>query len=168
MKKTLAIAALAFLPALSPAQAPAADPLAFLGWMKDLAGACWEGKDAQGRVTDRQCYELQYGRFLRGAIEIGAIDNKPPGFRGDSLFHREPKTGRIAIVLWASNGSVSLSEAVVEGGAIRYIQPKVEGRPESRTSWTRQGADGFRVAREHREGEAWQETLVVSYRRLPK
>jgi hypothetical protein len=98
MKQTLAIAALAFLPALSPAQAPAADPLAFLGWMKDLAGACWEGRDAQGRLTDRQCYELQFGRFLRGTIEIGAV---------------------------------SLSEAVVEG-------------------------------------EAWQETLVVDYRRLPK
>jgi hypothetical protein len=168
MKKTLAIAALAFVPALSPAQGPAADPLAYLGWMKDLAGACWEGKDDRGRVTDRQCYELQFGRFLRGTIEIGAADGKPAGFRGDSLFHRDPKTGRVAIVLWASTGSVSLSEAVVEGEAIRYLQPKAEGRPESRTSWTRQGADGFRVAREHREGKAWQETLVVNYRRVPR
>ena len=89
-------------PGLALAQASAADPLEYLGWMKDLAGACWQGTDAAGKATDRQCYEVQFGRFLRGTVEIGAIDGKPPGFRGDSLFHRDPKTGRIAIVLWAT------------------------------------------------------------------
>ena len=89
-------------PALALGQADATDPLAYLGWMKDLAGACWQGTGAEGRTTDRQCYEVQFGRFLRGTIEIGAIDTKPPGFRGDSLFHRDPKTGRIAIELWAT------------------------------------------------------------------
>ena len=106
MRKRIAAAAFC-LPALAWAQALAEDPLAWLGWMKDLAGACWQGTDAAGKPIDRQCYELQFGRFLRGTIEMGAAEGRPPAFRGDSLFHREPKTGRIAIVLWASNGSVS-------------------------------------------------------------
>jgi hypothetical protein len=167
MKRVLFAAVLA-APVLALAQASAADPLEYLGWMKDLAGACWQGTDATGRMTDRQCYEVQFGRFLRGTIEIGAIDNKPPGFRGDSLFHRDPRTGRIAIVLWASNGLVSLSEAVVEGGAIRFVQPKVEGRPEVRTSWTRQGPDAFSVVREQRDGEAWKATMTVAYRKVAR
>jgi hypothetical protein len=167
MKKTLA-AALACLPALAWPQAASDDPLAWLGWMKDLAGACWQGTDPTGKTTDRQCYEIQFGRFLRGTIEIVAIDNKPPGFRGDSLFHRDVKTGRIAVVLWASNGSVSLGEALVDGDAIRFVQPKVAGRPEVRTSWTRQGTQAFAVVREQREGEAWKEVLKVSYRKAAR
>lgn len=167
MKRRWFVAALA-APVIALAQANPADPLEYLGWMKDLAGACWQGTDAEGRATDRQCYEVQFGRFLRGTIEIGTIDNKPPGFRGDSLFHRDPKTGRIAIVLWASNGLVNLSEAVVDGGAIRFVLPLVEGRPEVRTSWTRQGPESFTVARETRYGEAWTTTMTVAYRKVAR
>ena len=159
------VAAILAAPAIALAQAGAADPLEYLGWMKELAGACWQGTDAAGRTTDRQCYELQFGHFLRGTIEIG---DKPAGFRGDSLFHRDPRTGRIAIVLWASNGLVSLSEAVVEGGAIRFVQPKVGDGPEVRTSWTRQGPDAFSVVRERRDGEAWTATLTVAYRKVAR
>ena len=162
------LAALLAAPAIAVAQAGAEDPLAYLGWLKELAGSCWQGTDAAGNATDRQCYEIQFGRFLRGSIEIGVIDNKPPGFRGDSLFHRDAKTGRIAIVLWASNGSVSVSEALVDGEAIRFVQPKVAGRPEVRTSWTRQGEQAFAVVREQREGEAWKEVLKVSYRKAAR
>lgn len=155
-------------PAIALAQAGEPDPLGYLGWMKDLAGACWQGTDPAGKATDRQCYEVQFGRFLRGTVEIGAIGGKPPGLRGDSLFHRDPKTGRIAIVLWASNGAVSLSEAVLEGDAIRFLQPNAEGRPEVRTSWTRQGPEAFSVARETRYGEAWTTTLTVAYRKVAR
>ena len=136
MRKTLATVVLC-VPAFAFAQAGAGDPLAYLGWMKDLAGACWQGSDAAGAATDRQCYEIQFGRFLRGTIEIGGGDGKPPGLRGDSLFHRHRGTDGIAIVMWGSNGTVNPGEAIVEGEAIRFPQPKVEGRPEVRTSWTR-------------------------------
>jgi hypothetical protein len=168
MFRRIFLAAMFAAPALAVAQAGAEDPLAYLGWLKDLAGSCWQGTDAAGKSTDRQCYEIQFGRFLRGSIEIGTIDNKPPGFRGDSLFHRDRKSGGIAIVMWASNGAVNPGEAALEGDAIRFPQPKVEGRPEVRTSWTQQGADAFRVVRERREGEGWKELLVVDYRRVPK
>lgn len=164
MKRAFA-AFLAWVPLAAAAQVAPGDPLAYLGWMKDLAGACWQGTDAAGRATDRQCYEIQFGQFLRGTIEIGASDGKPAGFRGDSLFHRDPGTGRIAMVNWASNGAVGRGEALLEGEAIRFLQPKTEGRPEVRHSWTRTGPESFRVVRERREGENWVEVLVVNYRR---
>lgn len=167
MKRRLAAVALC-LPALAWSQAPAEDPLAWLGWMKDLAGACWKGTDASGKATDRQCYEIQFGRFLRGTIEMDAAEGRPPAFRGDSLFHRHRTPGRIAIVMWGSNGGVNLGEAVIEGELIRFPQPRAEGRPEVRTSWARVGPDAFRVVRERREGEAWKEILAVDYRRVPR
>jgi hypothetical protein len=152
-------------PVIALAQAGAGEPLDYLGWMKDLAGACWQGIDSGGKAADRQCYEIQFGRFLRGTIEIGAIDSKPPGFRGDSLFYRDPTTGRIAIVHWASNGLVSRGEAVVEGDAIRFVQPANEGHAKIRTSWSRQGPDAFRVVRQRLERETWKDVLGVTYRR---
>jgi hypothetical protein len=167
MTKRLAALAL-WLPALAWSQAPAEDALAFLGWMKDLAGACWQGTDAAGKPVDRQCYEVQFGRFLRGTIEIGAADGQPPAFRGDSLFHRDRGPGRFAVVMWGSNGAVSHGEALLDGAAIRFPQPRIEGRPQVRTSWTRLGPDAFRVVRERREGESWKEILAVDYRRVPK
>jgi hypothetical protein len=135
--------------------------------MKDLAGSCWQGT-ARGMPADRQCYEIQFGRFLRGTIEIGGAEGKPPAFRGDSIFHRERTPGRMAIVMWGTNGAVSMGEAVLEGEVIRFPQPRVEGRPEQRTSWTRLGPDGFRAVRERREGEAWREVMAVDYRRVPR
>lgn len=167
MTRYLAAVALC-LPALAWSQGPAEDPLAYLRWMKDLAGACWQGTDAAGKPADRQCYEVQFGRFLRGTIEIGGAEGKPPVFRGDSLFHRDRGPGRFAIVMWGSNGAVSLGEGLVDGEVIRFPQPRMEGRPEIRTSWTRQGPDAFRVVRERREGEAWKDVLAVDYRRVPK
>ncbi len=162
------LAAIAFLvPTLAWSQAPAEDPLAFLGWMKDLAGSCWQGY-AQDKPVDRQCYDIQFGRFLRGTIEIAGAEGRPPAFRGDSLFHREPTPGRIAIVMWGTSGLVNLGEAVVEGEAIRFPQQRVEGRPEMRTSWTRLGPDAFRAVRERREGDAWKEIMAADYRRVPR
>ncbi|MCW5593354.1 MAG: hypothetical protein KIS74_14735 [Burkholderiales bacterium] len=87
MKLRLAALALC-LPPLAWSQAPAEDPLAYLGWMKDLAGSCWQGR--------------------------------------------------------------------------------AQGRPEIRTSWTRQGPDGYRAVRERREAEAWKEIMAVDYRRVPR
>lgn len=166
MKKVIAAALLllACLPALALPQDAAPDPLAYLGWLKDLAGACWQGTGTDGRETDRQCYEIQYGRFLRGTIEMAG----PGGgkFAGDSLYHRDAKAGRIAVVTWASNGVVATAEAVVEGALIVFPAPKVEGRAERRFVWSRRGDDAFSVAREVREGEAWKVVQRVDYRRV--
>jgi len=123
-------AALACLPALAWPQAAPDDPLAYLGWMKDLAGSCWQGTDATGKTTDRQCYEIQFRAASCAARSRSSRSTTSRrGFRGDSLFHRDAKTGRIAIVLWASNGSVSLSEALVDGEAIRFVQRRRRAAP---------------------------------------
>lgn len=48
MKRVVAAAVL-LAGAQASAQVPAADdPLAYLGWLRELAGACWQGRDAYG------------------------------------------------------------------------------------------------------------------------
>ena len=63
-----AVLALACLAAPAVAQAPA-DPLAPFGWLRQLAGSCWRGEYANSRAGDKQCYEWQYGRFLRATSQ---------------------------------------------------------------------------------------------------
>ncbi|MCM2328551.1 MAG: hypothetical protein NDI88_11720 [Lysobacter sp.] len=70
--------------------------------------------------------------------------------------------------MWTSNGAVNPGDAAIEGDAIRFPQPRVEGRPRMRTSGTRQGADAFKAVRERREGEGRKEVLVVDYRWVPR
>jgi hypothetical protein len=61
----------------SPAQTPG-DPLAPFGWFKDLAGSCWSGSNEDGKTLDTQCYSVQFGRFLRGTINLsGRHGNQP-------------------------------------------------------------------------------------------
>ncbi len=154
-------------PVLPKATEPAADPLAFAGWLRELAGACWQGADAAGRPADKQCYQLQFGRFLRGTREIPAPPGNPP-LSGDSVFYAGARPGHIAILTWASNGTVGAGEALVDGEAIRFPQKAAPGQPETRVSWTRQRPDGFTVVRERREGDAWKEMARVAYRRIAK
>jgi len=47
-------------------------PVVGLGWLRDLAGDCWRGEQADGTPADTQCYDLQLGRHLHGTIEIPA------------------------------------------------------------------------------------------------
>ena len=60
-------------------------PVAGLGWLRDLAGHCWRGEQADGTPADTQCYELQFGRHLRGTIEIPGAAGEAPKLRGDSV-----------------------------------------------------------------------------------
>ena len=63
-------AAVVCLPAAGRAQMAAPDSLAPFGWLRDLTGACWRGQAADGEATDTQCYDTQYGHFLRGTIAM--------------------------------------------------------------------------------------------------
>jgi hypothetical protein len=182
MKRVLAAVLICVSPlawAQSPARPPAAapqpsrpaaeaDPLAFLGWLRGLAGSCWQGTDEGGVPTDRQCYELQYGHFLKGSIVVGSPGAATGAFRGDSLFHNVGRSGTVGVVMWGSNGLVSIGQAHMEGSVLRFNQPKAEGRPAIRVSWTPQGTEGFRVSREQQEGNAWKELNAISYRRAAK
>ena len=147
------------------AQAPA-DPLASFGWLRQLAGSCWRVEYANSRTADKQCYEWQYGRFLRGTIEITGVqgDGTPMDLRGDSVWAWDVARNRLQLATWASNGTITTGEAVFEGDLLRVTM----GRGETtnlRTTWQRLDNDAYLVRRERREGETWREVLVVRYAR---
>ena len=109
---------------------------------------------------------MQFGRFLRGTIEMPARGGAA-GFRGDSVFAWDEKTRSIAYWVWGSDGAFSPGEAFVEGDIIRFPARKREGStgPETRSSWTRIDENSFKVVRERKEGESWTEVLSVLYHR---
>ena len=155
------VAACLALPAT--AQAPA-DPLAPFGWLRQLAGSCWRGEYANTRTSDKQCYEWQYGRFLRGTIELSGVQGEgaaPFDLRGDSVWAWDVARNRVLLTTWASNGTVAAGEAVFEGDLLRVTMGST-----MRTTWQRLDADAYLVRRERRDGDAWRELLVVRYTRV--
>ena len=166
LRRVAAAAATACLSWPALAQAPA-DPPAQFGWLRQLAGSCWSGEYANSRTTDKQCYQWQYGRFLRGTIELGGVqgDGAPMDLRGDSIWAWDVARSRVQLVTWASNGAISTGEAVFEGDLLRVTMGGGETTPTLRTTWQRLDNDAYLVRRERREGDTWREVLVVRYAR---
>lgn len=151
------------------APAAAADlPGGAFGWMAELAGSCWSAAYPDG-TRDTQCYGIQFGRYLRGTIEIvapgGATPRRPP-YRGDSVFFWEPDRAEMAVHYWSDAGSHGVMTGRVEGATIVFEGlPRADAAPATRTVWTRTGRDSFRVVRQRRDGELWSEALALVYAR---
>ena len=161
-------ATVACLAGAASAQAPT-DPLAPFGWLRQLAGSCWRGEYANTRTADKQCYEWQYGRFLRGTIELTGVQGEgatPMDLRGDSVWAWDAARGRLQLTTWASNGTLSPGEAVFDGDVLRVTMGRGESAATMRTTWQRLDADAYLVRRERRDGETWREILVVRYARV--
>jgi len=154
--------------AAAQAQPPVGDAAGF-GWLQQLAGSCWLGTTADGLTTDTQCYELQYGKFLRGTIAMAAAS---PGtatsdLRGDSVWAWDEARKRIALISWTSNGTISTGDAWFEGDVVVFPVARRDGAPATvRTRWQRIDADSFHVTRQRHADNAWSDVLVVTYRRL--
>jgi hypothetical protein len=162
-------AAVVCLPAAGRAQTPAPDALVPFGWLRDLAGACWRGQGADGKAADTQCYETQYGHFLRGTIAMVIEAPAKPviELRGDSVWAWDVARNRFALTTWASNGTITASEAWFEGDAVVFPVPRRDGgEATSRTRWQRIDADSFRGTRQRREGAAWLDGQSLTYRRV--
>jgi hypothetical protein len=145
--------------------APAAD----FGWFGTLAGSCWRGEYPQGGGGDTQCYEWQYGRYLRGtiAIETAGKDGTPFKLAGDSVFDLDAKSGRIRYSNWSDAGSLQHGEAYYDGERLHFPDVKSKDEePRTRSTWRRIDADSFEVTRERREGEEWKPLFSVTYRRV--
>lgn len=162
-------AAVVCVPGAGCAQTAPSDALAPFGWLRDLAGACWRGQGTDGKATDTQCYDTQYGHFLRGTISM-AIEapSKPSAeLRGDSVWAWDAARNRFALTTWASNGTITPSEAWFEGDAVVFPVPRRDGsEATSRTRWQRIDADSFRVTRQRRERADWLDGQSFTYRRV--
>src|SRR5262245_40252642 len=92
---TIALIGMAFLPTAQAREEGEAEErvdLPGLAWLSDLAGSCWTGKTQEGKMQDTQCYGTQYGKFLRGTIQIGTQggDSGKPPYEGDSVWAWDP------------------------------------------------------------------------------
>ncbi|HKX99337.1 MAG TPA: hypothetical protein VJL86_06440 [Steroidobacteraceae bacterium] len=138
------------------------------GWFSMVAGKCWRGEYPNGG-GDTQCYEWQYGRYLRGTISITlpGKDGAPLAISGDSVFDWDAKSGRIRYSNWSTSGSLQHGEAYYEDGVLRF--PDVRSRdeePRTRSSWRRIDDGRFEVTRERREGDSWVAEFSVTYQPL--
>lgn len=155
----------ALLVTVAHAAAQNRDAMAPFGWLRDLAGACWASEQADGTPIDIQCYEVQFGRFLRGTIEIHG-DTRPK-LRGDSVWSWDAAKQRIALVSWATIGPINSSEAYFDGDLVRFPIARRDGSlPEMRRTWRRVDADSFVVTVERNSDGDWRETQSVLYRRV--
>jgi hypothetical protein len=164
----LLTAALLIAPPAVAADTASAAPLAPFGWLAELAGSCWTGTDAEERTTDRQCYSVQYDRFLRGTIEIfaGAASNQR-AFEGDSVFAWDSKLGRVVYTYWGNSGQIGRAEAYFDLDRLIFPGPAGSDGDSAapRSVWERLDADSFRVTHERRAGDRWRAEAVVAYRR---
>lgn len=174
LRRFLGILAVGMLlsPRLASAQeaAEAKDVLPGLGWLADLSGSCWTGTTSEGKMKDTQCYGTQYGKFLRGTIQLSNLGEDPgkAPYEGDSVWAWDPKQKKISFYYWSSAGTFGVSEGSVEGEMIRFPDPpKVDARqPPTRSTWIRLDENSFKVIREKRIKGAWKETNSVVYTRV--
>jgi hypothetical protein len=142
------------------------------GWFAELIGSCWTGDYPDGRTSDTQCYSSQYGRVLRGTIELQGVHNgrAVASFEGDSVYAWNPKAKRIDYTFWANDGTYGTARAYLEGEAIVHIsdRPPDSKAPEIRSVWRRIDADTFEVTREKKSADSWERVFSVRYRRVDK
>ena len=154
---------------LAQAQAPPTnDAPAGFGWFAELAGSCWRGEHPGNVGSDTQCYTLQYGRVIRGTIEV---TSRGPGgaesFRGDSAFAAEPARKRVVYSQWGSDGVLGSGEFAFEGESLVFVNRPPDGAPATvRSVWRRTGADGYKVTRERKDDTGWKPVFDVEYRRV--
>jgi hypothetical protein len=171
MSKAIAAAAVAFAlaapgHALAQAKAEPPDALAGFGWFAELAGSCWKGDHPHGKSSDTQCYEVRYGRIIRGTIKIAR--EGAPGFEGEGVFAIDITGKRVMFAQWGTGGAFGMGELTFEGEALVFRNRNSDGTlVPVRTVWRRTGPEAFRVTREREvPDKGWSRMLEVEYRRV--
>ncbi|HUL95650.1 MAG TPA: hypothetical protein VLT89_06545 [Usitatibacter sp.] len=165
MKTTLVLAAAAAVVSLSVGAADTVS--ARFGWFGSLAGSCWKAEHADGKTSDTQCFETQYGRFIRGTIKV--YEGPALLVESDSVFAVDANTGRIVFTQWAANGNYGSGVITVENATVLTFepQPAAGSRGQVRYQWIKTSADAFRAIRQKHVGADWTEESSVVYKRVP-
>lgn len=126
-----------------------------LDWLAELGGSCWQGRNAAGAVVDRQCFQVQFGRYLRSSISRGA------NYRGDTVLGWSRDRARLEMYAWTNDGEPTIVTPHFDSGTLVF--DGAAGGAE-RAVWRRANA-GFEVASQRRDGGGWSDTQVVTYTR---
>jgi len=155
--KRFASILLALAAALPAAPAYAADtlgrelqPFAF------LAGSCWRATLPGGQMTDTHCFTpMLGGRFLRDRHQISGAT-----YAGETIYRWDAEVGRIRWHYYASDGMLMSGTAAGADDGVAFEVVEVSPRSASpvpmRVAWRRDGADGYVVTSEVRDGESWR------------
>jgi hypothetical protein len=145
------------------------DPLNHYGWLRELAGSCWQGT-ADGKPEDVRCFETQFGIVLRETMEKEVESGKKKTvLKTDRVLAWDGVTGNIEIFSWSSDGSFRTGEATLWKGAYRFLDRPRDGKPpEFRTIWRRPSPETFEVSLERTDGTRWFDVKVVTYERVKR
>ena len=144
------------------------DPILRLGWVRELSGSCWQGKDADGKAAGTVCWSTPYGRFVqavsRTRVPRGAESVE---LEETSLLAWDPVSGNIEIFTWASDGTWRRGEAIVFREVYRFWD-RAAGAPEPlrRTIWRRRSPTSYEVSVDRRDGDRWVDVRVITYERV--
>lgn len=134
----------------APSRPEPVSALERLGWYADLAGSCWKG------AADRQCYQTQFDRYLRGTI---AMDG---GFEGDSVVGWSDPMNSVVMYFWSNRAPGNAFRLSYEDDRLIF---SATADAKARTVWTRVGADEIRVEQETFTNGDWVGSPAVAYRR---
>lgn len=158
----------AAMAAVAMAGAPsvaADDPLAPMGF---LVGSCWKGTfPGGGGVTDTHCFEAVHGgRFIR---DRHIVEGAPRAYSGETLYRWDAAARTIRYAYDASDGGHSDGTARGVEGALVFDDhyTGADGAPlVMRATWTRDGADAYKVLTEAQEGGAWKPKFNLRFERV--
>jgi hypothetical protein len=150
----------------SPAVAAEPAPLAPLAF---FTGACWKGTFTGSSQTDTHCFSKMYGGvFVR---DVHRVEGGKPGYGGETIYAWDPGAKQIVFTYYDADGGVSrgTAEPTDKGlafGDERYTGP--DGREiVMRTTWTRDGADGYTATTQQKAGDGWKPMMSIIFKRLP-
>jgi hypothetical protein len=139
------------------------EPLAF--WV----GHCWEGKFADGKSTDKHCFEpMLGGQFVR---DRHVVRGDQPDYSGETIYWLDPTTKQISYMYFNSQGGVSKGTVEVQDKRLqfpneKYTDPKGQVQ-QYRTSWARTDAGGYVALTEQESAGKWVEAWKVQFSRVP-
>lgn len=144
--------------------APAAEgALAPLAW---LAGSCWTGRFADGRTTDRICYDWVFdGKFLRSRHRVLG---GPQPYAGETWISFDRKSGQIHYDYFNALGDVLRGAVAPSPDGVEFpAEPvTIEGQvAEIRSAWRRKGPDAYAAVTERKVGDDWRPLFTIEFER---
>ena len=149
--------------ALLFATAPAASPVrAELQPFAFVAGSCWRGTFPDGRQTDTHCFTAIYGgAFIR---DVHVVEGAPRPYSGETLYRWDAAAREIRFDYYASDGAHTAGRAIPTSNGLSFPETRRDraGREmRIETTWTRDGADAYRVRSAVVNGERRREMFSM-------
>jgi hypothetical protein len=129
-----------------------------------LVGSCWIGTFPDGKQTDEHCYEWMLDRkFIRDTHVVRG--GKP--YSGQTVYFWDAATKKLSFQYYSSDGFVlpGTVEPTSEGIVFPQRLKTAAGEIEMKASWTRLGADGYRVLQRQKTDTGWKVLWTMDMKR---